>query len=364
MRQDKNPPHMSWGIWKNVSKNCRVPLMSSSISVSIPKHMNVRMRSSSSGHTDRHTRSEAAAASNVVVAPPVSPSFFPPREEPSSFARVSSSAMVSTSPRTLRSVLETMNPVLGCTMPAVPPTPRTLCGSVGNTPPIGIRQYSSSSTLATSMPMCASRSWSFTFKSSNSKPGRSTRLVSSKKILFGPKGIAYRNVGWSSFIRLYRGLRCASRQSMKSISSSGRPCGSTVSHKIPNAAWYPGVNSRSNSTSLRTWPVASRTSDAWISDLLSVDASRSSSSVGSANTTLPSSSCSTASTASAPKTTPASTHRLSSLSLSLILSTCAYGRSRRMPSGVSSSITTLALGQTRLKQSSRPSSSNSSTHTP
>ena len=28
---------------------------------------------------------------------------------------------------------------------------------------------------------------------------------------------------------------------------------------IPKAAWYPGVNSRSNCTSLRAWPVASRT---------------------------------------------------------------------------------------------------------
>lgn len=33
----------------------------------------------------------------------------------------------------------------GCTMPAVPPMPRTLWGTLGSTPPMGIRQYSSSS---------------------------------------------------------------------------------------------------------------------------------------------------------------------------------------------------------------------------
>lgn len=38
-------------------------------------------------------------------------------------------------------------PVEGCTIPAVPPMPRTLCGTLGRTPPMGIRQYSSSSTL-------------------------------------------------------------------------------------------------------------------------------------------------------------------------------------------------------------------------
>lgn len=44
-------------------------------------------------------------------------------------------------------------PVEGCTMPAVPPIPSTLCGCVGSTPPIGMRQYSSSSTRVT----CGSR---------------------------------------------------------------------------------------------------------------------------------------------------------------------------------------------------------------
>jgi len=36
-------------------------------------------------------------------------------------------------------------PVEGCTIPAVPPMPSTLCGTLGSTPPIGMRQYSSSS---------------------------------------------------------------------------------------------------------------------------------------------------------------------------------------------------------------------------
>lgn len=33
----------------------------------------------------------------------------------------------------------------GCTMPAVPPMPSTLWGTLGSTPPMGMRQYSSSS---------------------------------------------------------------------------------------------------------------------------------------------------------------------------------------------------------------------------
>lgn len=37
------------------------------------------------------------------------------------------------------------SPVEGCTMPAVPPMPSTRCGCLGSTPPMGMRQYSSSS---------------------------------------------------------------------------------------------------------------------------------------------------------------------------------------------------------------------------
>jgi hypothetical protein len=40
-------------------------------------------------------------------------------------------------------------PVEGCTMPAVPPMPRTRWGWTGSTPPIGIKQYSSSSIFFT-----------------------------------------------------------------------------------------------------------------------------------------------------------------------------------------------------------------------
>mmetsp|Transcript_7944 Transcript_7944/g.33202 ORF Transcript_7944/g.33202 Transcript_7944/m.33202 type:complete len:256 (+) Transcript_7944:5885-6652(+) len=255
-----------------------------------------------------------------------------------------------------------MNPVEGCTIPAVPPTPSARCGSVGSTPPMGIRQYSSSSTLFTSTPSRSRRCCSFTLRSSNSSPGRSTSDVSSKKILFGPKGMAYRNVGCSSFIALNLLSRCASRQSMNSISSSGNPCGSTVSHTMPNAAWYPGVKSLSNSTILRTCPVASSTIFACTST-----PDKAFGSLGSpplSVTIEPSRSCLTSSTAHAPNCTPRSTHRASSLSLSLTRSTCAYGRSSWMPSGRSSSITTRALGQTFAKQSSRPSSWNSSTQTP
>ena len=219
---DKNPPQMSCDIWKNVSKNCLVPLMSSSISVSIPKHMNVRMRSSSSGHTLCHTRS--ATPSALMRAPP------PPPPVASSSARVSMSDL------TESKVLDTMNPVLGWTMPAVPPTPSVRCGRVGRTPPMGMRQYSSSCTDLTLMPIAARRCCSFTLRSSNSSPGRSTKLVSSKKIFVSVNGMAYRNVGCMLFISLYRGDRCSSRQSMNSIVSRSSPCGSSVSHMIPNAA--------------------------------------------------------------------------------------------------------------------------------
>jgi hypothetical protein len=41
-----------------------------------------------------------------------------------------------------------MPPVLGCTMPAVPPMPSTRWGMRGSTPPMGMRQYSSSSMAA------------------------------------------------------------------------------------------------------------------------------------------------------------------------------------------------------------------------
>ena len=44
-------------------------------------------------------------------------------------------------------------PVEGCTMPAVPPIPSTLCGTRGSTPPMGMRQYSSSSTFLRSRPI-------------------------------------------------------------------------------------------------------------------------------------------------------------------------------------------------------------------
>ena len=43
----------------------------------------------------------------------------------------------------------TIKPVEGCTIPAVPPIPITRYGTRGSTPPIGIKQYSSSSTYLT-----------------------------------------------------------------------------------------------------------------------------------------------------------------------------------------------------------------------
>ena len=116
---------------------------------------------------------------------------------------------------------------------------------------MGMRQYSSSCTDLTLMPIFARRCLSLTLRSSNSRPGRSTSDVSSKKIFVSVNGMAYRNVGCWLFISLYRGDRCPSRQSMNSMVSRSSPCGPSVSHMIPNAAWYPGVKSRSNCTSLR-----------------------------------------------------------------------------------------------------------------
>mmetsp|Transcript_11462 Transcript_11462/g.49373 ORF Transcript_11462/g.49373 Transcript_11462/m.49373 type:complete len:202 (+) Transcript_11462:3181-3786(+) len=196
-------------------------------------------------------------------------------------------------------------------MPAVPPTPSVLCGSVGRTPPMGMRQYSSSCTDLTLMPIFARRCLSLTLRSSNSRPGRSTSDVSSKKIFVSVNGMAYRNVGCWLFISLYRCDRCSSRQSMNSMVSRSSPCGPSVSHMIPKAAWYPGVNSRSNCTSLRAWPVASRTIFActsWPANLPSAPPL--------SVTTDPSPSCATPSTAHAPNTTPCATHRARNLSFS------------------------------------------------
>eukprot|EP00982_Pelagococcus_subviridis_P017573 31550-Pelagococcus_subviridis.AAC.6 len=207
--------------------------------------MNVRILSSSSGHTDPHTL--RATSSTFASTPAFSASF-------------NSFASVSTRDRTDNNVFDTMKPVDGCTIPAVPPIPSVRCGSVGSTLPMGIKQYSSSSTRFTHTPSFSSLCRSFTLRSSNSNPGRSTRLVSSKKICVSENGIAYRNVGCSSFIARCLSSKCESRQSMNNIVSSGNPCGSSVSHMIPNATWYPGLNSRSNSTSRRACPVASSTS--------------------------------------------------------------------------------------------------------
>jgi lycopene cyclase-like protein len=50
----------------------------------------------------------------------------------------------------------------------------------------------------------------------------------------------------------------SSRQSINNIVSNGNGCDST-SQTMPNAAWYPGVNSRSKSTNFLACPVASKT---------------------------------------------------------------------------------------------------------
>lgn len=46
-------------------------------------------------------------------------------------------------------------PVEGCTMPPVPPIPNVRWGNLGSTPPMGIRQYSSSVMDLTLIPKCS-----------------------------------------------------------------------------------------------------------------------------------------------------------------------------------------------------------------
>ncbi len=86
-------------------------------------------------------------------------------------------------------------PVDGCTMPAVPPMPSTRCGRRGSTPPMGIKQHSSSSTAVTTTPRCARRARSRARSSAKPTAGRATRLVSSRNTRVGENGIAYKNVG-------------------------------------------------------------------------------------------------------------------------------------------------------------------------
>ena len=206
------------------------------MSVSIPKHMNVRMRKSLSDQMDFHTASAAALASNLpfslcVASAASKAAVISPRTP-----ALRASSKVPINVRTQSIVLATMKPVLGCTMPAVPPMPSVRCGNVGNTPPIGMRQYSSSCTSVTLTPRWSSLSLSLSFKSSKSRPGRATRLVSSRKTSVSEKGIAYKKVGNLSFCSLNLGLKCSSRQSMNNIVSSGNGCFSTVA-TMPNAAW-------------------------------------------------------------------------------------------------------------------------------
>mmetsp|Transcript_22224 Transcript_22224/g.48806 ORF Transcript_22224/g.48806 Transcript_22224/m.48806 type:complete len:326 (-) Transcript_22224:1263-2240(-) len=136
IRHDRKPDHSWYGSPKNALKKKRVFSMLSFISVSIPKHMKVRSRRSCLLHTFSHTSLEKAV--------PFLPS-----------SRASATASTSTSAEL--SVLDTMKPVDGCTMPAVPPIPRVRWGKVGSTPPMGMRQYSSSSMQRTLMPRLSSR---------------------------------------------------------------------------------------------------------------------------------------------------------------------------------------------------------------
>ena len=193
------------------------------------------MRKSSSGQSFDQIVAAVVVASNVPLSlcpssAAIKASVISPRTP-----ALRASSNVLTSARTHNMVFATMKPVLGCTIPAVPPMPSVRCGNFGNTPPMGIKQYSSSCTAVTLTPRCSRRSFNLIFKSSNSSDGRATKLVSSRNTSVSENGMAYKNVGNLSFCSLNFGLKCSSRQSMNNIVSSGKSCFSTVA-KIPNAA--------------------------------------------------------------------------------------------------------------------------------
>mmetsp|Transcript_3483 Transcript_3483/g.12488 ORF Transcript_3483/g.12488 Transcript_3483/m.12488 type:complete len:316 (-) Transcript_3483:700-1647(-) len=222
-RHDKKPPQRESSRVKNVVKKRCVSDASIMSSVSIPKHLKVRMRSSCIGQISRHTDSETARASTSPCAP----------LSTLKCSRLSTSVEVSFLDSAI--VLATMYPVLGCTIPAAPPSPSVCCGSFGRTLPMGMRQNSSSTIAFTSTPYDARRCERRSLRSSNGTLGRETRLVSSTKISVGLNGMQYRNVGSLSFRARASASRWSSRQSMKSISSSGNGWSST-SMRMPYAA--------------------------------------------------------------------------------------------------------------------------------
>ena len=215
-RQERKPDQRAVGRPKKVPKKRRVPLKSSCISVSMPKHMKVRIRRCSWGHMASQAAEETAS--------------------PDRRRTRSESARESASTAALASVLESWKPVDGCTMPAVPPMPITRWLRRGRTPPMGMRQCSSSRTRVTVMPSACRRCFIRSLMSSKSTPGRATRLVSSQKMRPGLKGMTYRKVGRLPLRALDGSSRWLSRQSMNSISPVSNGWLST-SARMPYAAW-------------------------------------------------------------------------------------------------------------------------------
>mmetsp|Transcript_5527 Transcript_5527/g.15639 ORF Transcript_5527/g.15639 Transcript_5527/m.15639 type:complete len:287 (+) Transcript_5527:2326-3186(+) len=262
---------------------------------------------------------------------------------------ISASATVGAAPKTL----EIMYPVDGWTMPAVPPTPIVRWGRLGSILPIGMQQYSSSSTDSTSRPRCFIRASKRAFSSGNGMMGRATRLVSSKNTLVSENGIAYRNVGSFEFDSLSSGSlsRWSSLQSMNSILSTGNGCDLTVT-VIPYAPWYPGSYfAVLYLISALEWPVASMT-NVPVTLLPSEQMTMLLSFVK----------LSQLATFASWNWTPAWMHRSKSFRFSFGRSTRAYG----LVSVRSSSLfnQTVADSQTVSKQSFSPMDSNSSIQTP
>mmetsp|Transcript_1438 Transcript_1438/g.5723 ORF Transcript_1438/g.5723 Transcript_1438/m.5723 type:complete len:373 (+) Transcript_1438:302-1420(+) len=351
-RYERNPCQLYVLVLKNAAKNDRVASSPSLSRMSMPVLKNSLCCKRQSGHVWDHTRALTSSMSTIAS---TSSRGVPVGSAEAAWRRaaVSSVSSASISSGAAPRVRAIMKPVAGCTMPPVPPKPSTRCGILGSTPPMGMRQYSSSSTSFTTTPRPASRFSRRALSSGKGTAGRATRLVSSTKMRVGENGMVYRNVG-SAALRsrmLTSPARWSSRQSMKNMVSSSKGWLST-SIMMPYAPWYPGSNSPSNSTSERACPVPSSTaapSTSAPSEHFTAERHRSA--------------CVTPTARAAWKTTPFATQPLSRRSLRRRRFTRPYLRSSTDASSFSVNCT-LARCHSVSMQSSRPIASNSSIHTP
>mmetsp|Transcript_22831 Transcript_22831/g.58128 ORF Transcript_22831/g.58128 Transcript_22831/m.58128 type:complete len:227 (-) Transcript_22831:843-1523(-) len=215
-RVDRKPCQWKSDSEKKALKKSRICARLSDSSMSMPKLLNARWRMRSTGHVARQMAAAMASASASFLGLRATALLVA-----LSAGRDSWSMMASDTVGAAPSMRDIMNPVEGCTMPAVPPMPSTRCGCTGSTPPMGIRQYSSSSIFLTLMPMCLRRASSRSLSSLNPTAGRATSDVSSTKILVFEKGMAYRKVGsaWFSLLITGKGSVWSSLQSMNSMVS-------------------------------------------------------------------------------------------------------------------------------------------------